>query len=140
MTLTQTERITVIITTHYIEEARQASFVGLMRHGRLLAEDTPDNLLQKYNMETLEDVFLKLCMSDSHQRSSKLASEANGSLANVTVAPINTLNNLKSSRNHLQLQRSANSDDNSFANGNERKNNGLKVRSIIYINSETSLC
>ncbi len=28
--------VTIIITTHYIEEARQADTVGLMRHGRYL--------------------------------------------------------------------------------------------------------
>lgn len=51
----------IIITTHYIEEARQANCCGLMRNGVLLAEDSPRNLLQKYQCMTLEDVFLKLC-------------------------------------------------------------------------------
>ena len=73
MTLTQTEKITVIITTHYIEEARQANVVGLMRHGRLLAESSPEQLLLDHNMETLEEVFLKLCMSDSSMRAAALA-------------------------------------------------------------------
>lgn len=31
-----------------------------MRGGRLLAEESPDDLLQKYNSDSLEDVFLKL--------------------------------------------------------------------------------
>ncbi|XP_045524939.1 ABC transporter G family member 23 isoform X3 [Pieris brassicae] len=51
---------TVIITTHYIEEARQAHCIGLMRSGRLLAEDPPQALLRMYNCISLEDVFLKL--------------------------------------------------------------------------------
>ncbi|XP_057380012.1 ABC transporter G family member 20-like [Daphnia carinata] len=55
---------TIIVTTHYIEEARQANMIGLMRSGRLLAEDSPDNLLINYNLSSLEDVFLKLCMKD----------------------------------------------------------------------------
>lgn len=76
MTLTQTERITVIITTHYIEEARQAHVVGLMRHGRLLAEASPEDLLVQHNLETLEEVFLKLCMTDSSQRAAALAGGA----------------------------------------------------------------
>lgn len=73
MTLTQTEKITVIITTHYIEEARQANVVGLMRRGRLLAENSPEDLLLEHNLETLEEVFLKLCMSDSSLRAAALA-------------------------------------------------------------------
>ncbi|XP_041985170.1 ABC transporter G family member 23 isoform X2 [Aricia agestis] len=51
---------TVIITTHYIEEARQAHCIGLMRTGRLLAEESPQALLTMYSCVSLEDVFLKL--------------------------------------------------------------------------------
>lgn len=56
-------RITVIITTHYIEEARGAETVGLMRKGQLLAEESPSTLLERYNLATLEDVFLELCVA-----------------------------------------------------------------------------
>lgn len=73
VTLAQTEKITVVITTHYIEEARQANVVGLMRHGKLLAEDSPDNLMSQHKMDNLEDVFLKLCISDSSRKAAKLA-------------------------------------------------------------------
>ncbi|EEB10801.1 ABC transporter, putative [Pediculus humanus corporis] len=51
---------TVIITTHYIEEARQAHTIGLMRSGRLLAEESPQVLLTMYGCQSLEEVFLKL--------------------------------------------------------------------------------
>lgn len=73
VTLAQTEKITVVITTHYIEEARQANVVGLMRHGKLLAEDSPDNLMAQHGMDNLEDVFLKLCISDSSRKAAELA-------------------------------------------------------------------
>lgn len=73
ITLAQSEKITVVITTHYIEEARQANVVGLMRHGKLLAEDSPDNLMAQHGMDNLEDVFLKLCISDSSRKAAKLA-------------------------------------------------------------------
>ncbi|XP_032784335.2 ABC transporter G family member 20 [Daphnia magna] len=55
---------TIIVTTHYIEEARQANMIGMMRSGRLLAEESPENLLTNYNLSSLEAVFLKLCMKD----------------------------------------------------------------------------
>ncbi|KAF5274031.1 hypothetical protein FQA39_LY01146 [Lamprigera yunnana] len=55
---------TVIITTHYIEEARSAHAVdfqiGLMRSGKLLAEESPHVLLSMYGCQSLEEVFLKL--------------------------------------------------------------------------------
>ena len=63
----QTKRTTILITTHYIEEARQASVVGLMRNGALLAEENPSKLMEAYNLTSLEDVFLKLCMRKSSQ-------------------------------------------------------------------------
>lgn len=56
--------LTVIITTHYIEEARQANTVGLMRFGRVLVESNPERLMTKYNRNNLEDVFLNLCLLD----------------------------------------------------------------------------
>lgn len=59
--LSTTERLTVLITTHYIEEARGANLVGLMRHGQILVQDRPNSLLDRYQLDTLEEVFLKLC-------------------------------------------------------------------------------
>ncbi|CAF3780258.1 unnamed protein product [Rotaria sp. Silwood1] len=47
--LSETSKTTIMITTHYIEEARKANRVGLMRSGRILAEDEPNNLLHHYN-------------------------------------------------------------------------------------------
>ncbi|XP_042216216.1 ABC transporter G family member 20-like [Homarus americanus] len=58
---------TIIITTHYIEEARQADKVGLMRGGRLLAETSPSSLIHHFGIPSLEDIFLKLCLEDGAQ-------------------------------------------------------------------------
>ena len=53
--------VTIIITTHYIEEARDASMVGIMRNGRLLAQEPPTMLMERHQAQTLEKVFLRLC-------------------------------------------------------------------------------
>lgn len=58
---------TIIITTHYIEEARQADKVGLMRGGRLLAETSPSSLISHFAIPSLEDIFLKLCLVDGSE-------------------------------------------------------------------------
>ncbi|KAL4229119.1 hypothetical protein ACF0H5_012158 [Mactra antiquata] len=57
-------QVTIILTTHYIEEARQADMVGFMRNGRILAEEEPLKIIEKYQMMSLENVFLKLCQAD----------------------------------------------------------------------------
>ncbi|XP_060081925.1 ABC transporter G family member 20-like [Ylistrum balloti] len=62
-------KTTIIITTHYIEEARQANTVGLMRGGRLLAEEEPNTLIQNHHIDSLEAVFLKLCQNDNMDES-----------------------------------------------------------------------
>lgn len=60
--LTSSTNTTIIITTHYIEEARMAQSVGLMLEGQMLIQAPPDLLMQEYNCSTLESVFLKLCI------------------------------------------------------------------------------
>ncbi|XP_059488543.1 ABC transporter G family member 20 isoform X1 [Neocloeon triangulifer] len=78
---------TVIITTHYIEEARQAHTIGLMRNGRLLAEESPHVLLSMYGCPTLEEVFLKLSRKQGTSSSANLA-ELNVS-NNISLASLN---------------------------------------------------
>lgn len=47
--ISKTSGTTIIITTHYIEEARKADYVGLIRYGRILAEQPPENLMRIHN-------------------------------------------------------------------------------------------
>ncbi|XP_014239916.1 ABC transporter G family member 20-like [Cimex lectularius] len=51
---------TIIITTHYVEEAKQAHKIGLMRGGELLCEGTPQNVMASQNASTLEEAFFEL--------------------------------------------------------------------------------
>ncbi|XP_018343967.1 PREDICTED: ABC transporter G family member 23-like, partial [Trachymyrmex septentrionalis] len=59
--ITQEEDITVLITTHYIEESKDANKIGLIRCGKLLAESAPQELLEQFQCSSLEEAFLKLC-------------------------------------------------------------------------------
>jgi ABC-2 type transport system ATP-binding protein len=52
---------TVVLTTHILEVAeRLAQRIGIIEHGRLIAEGTLDELRGKTDAATLEDVFLRL--------------------------------------------------------------------------------
>ena len=53
--------VTIIITTHYVEEARDANTVGFMREGRLLAQGSPEIVMEMCKAPTLEKAFLYLC-------------------------------------------------------------------------------
>ncbi|KAG5319351.1 ABCGN protein, partial [Pseudoatta argentina] len=59
--ITQEENITVLITTHYIEETKDANKIGLIKCGKLLAESAPQELLEQFQCSSLEETFLKLC-------------------------------------------------------------------------------
>ena len=54
------EGLTVLLTTHYIEEAEAlCERVALMRAGRIVAEGTPGELVERYGGERLEDAYLE---------------------------------------------------------------------------------
>lgn len=52
--------VTVVITTHYMDEAGHCSKVGLLRDGKLIAEGEPGNLKKDTGTDSLEDAFLAL--------------------------------------------------------------------------------
>jgi len=53
------EGITILITTHYMDEARRCDRVGFMSKGKLIAESTPEELLARAGTDSLEDAFLE---------------------------------------------------------------------------------
>lgn len=67
--------VTIIITTHYIEEARDANMVGIMRNGRLLAQEPPTMLMERHQAQTLEKVFLRLCNETDQMEDYELSIE-----------------------------------------------------------------
>ncbi len=52
--------ITIFVTTHYMDEAEYCDRVTIMVDGRIDALDTPRELKKKFNVEHMDDVFLKL--------------------------------------------------------------------------------
>ena len=50
----------ILITTHVMDEAELCNKVGLLLGGKIIAFDTPNNLKEKNNVNTIEDVFLKV--------------------------------------------------------------------------------
>ncbi|MBU7013489.1 MAG: ABC transporter ATP-binding protein [Theionarchaea archaeon] len=50
---------TILITTHYMDEARRCDKIGFIRRGRIIAEGSPTELLEKTETTSLEDAFVE---------------------------------------------------------------------------------
>jgi len=56
--------ITLFVTTHYMDEAEYCDRVSIMVDGRIDALDTPGNLKNKYQVQNMNDVFIKVARPD----------------------------------------------------------------------------
>ena len=52
--------ITIFVTTHYMDEAEYCNRVSIMVDGKVEALDTPVNLKQQFNVQSMDEVFLHL--------------------------------------------------------------------------------
>lgn len=52
------EGATIIVTTHVMDEVVHCDRIGLLNHGKILASGAPDELMEKYHVSALEDIFL----------------------------------------------------------------------------------
>jgi ABC-2 type transport system ATP-binding protein len=54
------EGTTILLTTHYLEEAEQlCEEIALIRGGHLIARDSASGLREHYDAKTLADVYVK---------------------------------------------------------------------------------
>ena len=56
--LSRRDRVTIFITTHFMNEAERCDRISLMHAGRSLACDTPEALTAERNTATLEEAFI----------------------------------------------------------------------------------
>jgi len=72
----ETENVTVMLTTHYMDEAdRVAHRVGIIDHGKLVTQGTPAEIKNQTETASLEDAFLKLTGSTIRDESAGSADQ-----------------------------------------------------------------
>ena len=54
------EKVTILFSTSYLDEAERCSRVGLMHKGKLLKCDIPDNIRKARNAKSLEEAFISI--------------------------------------------------------------------------------
>jgi ribosome-dependent ATPase len=56
--LSRNKGVTIFVSTHFMNEAERCDRISLMDSGRVLATDTPVNLIRARGVATLEDAFI----------------------------------------------------------------------------------
>ena len=56
--------LTIVLTSHVMDEAERADRIGLMRAGKLIEEGTPKEIKKRNSASSIEEVFLKLSGSE----------------------------------------------------------------------------
>jgi ABC-2 type transport system ATP-binding protein len=59
------EGLTIILTSHVMDEAERADRIGLMRGGKLIEEGTPSEIKRRYSANSIEEVFIKLSAEEA---------------------------------------------------------------------------
>ncbi|CAL8138000.1 unnamed protein product [Orchesella dallaii] len=91
--LVSRKKTTVIITTHYVEEARKSDMIGLMRNGRLLVEKSPQSLLEEHSTALLSPIVLKLCRDDSCMNLQAITNNNKNTTLNAIPNNLSMMNN-----------------------------------------------
>lgn len=58
ISLSRHDRVTIFISTHFMNEAERCDRISLMHAGKVLASDTPDALIRQSGQATLEAAFI----------------------------------------------------------------------------------
>ncbi|MDA8234605.1 MAG: ABC transporter ATP-binding protein [Clostridia bacterium] len=56
--------VTILVTTHYMDEAEKCDVVGFIYQGKLMGFGTPGELMGAMGLTNLEDVFIKVVEED----------------------------------------------------------------------------
>ncbi len=75
--LSRRDKVTVFITTHFMNEAARCDRISLMHAGKSLACDTPDALIKARHAATLEDAFIGY-LEDADSGAADAAAAASG--------------------------------------------------------------
>jgi ABC-2 type transport system ATP-binding protein len=55
---------TILVTTHYMDEAAQCKRLAFLSRGHLIAVGTPEDVVKQFGQPTIEDVFVELQRRD----------------------------------------------------------------------------
>ncbi|MFE1793824.1 ABC transporter ATP-binding protein [Streptomyces sp. NPDC059525] len=81
--ITDTRGVTILVSSHVMDEAERCHDLLLMREGRILAQDTPEALRTRTHGATVEEGFLRL-VDEANARADARAESPTGTLETET--------------------------------------------------------
>ena len=101
----KTKQLTIILTTHYLEEVEYADYVYVLDHGEIIAENTLDNLKKEYAHDQLIIHFKgssKFC--DLIERNNQQIGQDLKLITNSNIEAINILDDLKNEISSFEMR------------------------------------
>ena len=80
--LSREDKITIFVSTHFMNEAERCDRISFMHKGRVLAVGTPDELVAQYHAANLEEAFIHYLEEDEAREAA-----AEGRLADTGTFP-----------------------------------------------------
>lgn len=59
------KNLSILMTTHYLQEAEKADICGYMRNGKMMVEKSPNFILEKMKTDNLDKAIMTLCAQKS---------------------------------------------------------------------------
>jgi len=85
--LSRNQGVTIFVSTHFMNEAERCDRISLMDSGRVLATDTPANLIKARGVTTLEDAFISYLEEATGSRTSGVEDLASSGKIGNPVRP-----------------------------------------------------
>jgi len=98
--LSRHQGVTIFVSTHFMNEAARCDRIALMDSGRVLATDTPSNLVKENSVANLEEAFIRYLEKASGTRLPAVVDVASGTAEHSLRRPTPQVR-----QGHFSLQR-----------------------------------
>jgi ribosome-dependent ATPase len=85
--LSRRDRVTIFISTHFMNEAERCDRIALMHAGRVLASDAPSALVERRGTRTLEGAFIAYLEEAGETRTPEVPSSPAEPMAGLEMPP-----------------------------------------------------
>ena len=86
--MSREDKITIFVTTHFMNEAARCDRISFMHQGRVLAVGTPAELVAQYQAPNLEEAFVQYLLLDEAAQKEKAGEMATAAQSPAVLPPL----------------------------------------------------